>query len=135
MPTEKSSILSTVDLGYMHKTFLLQFPLVIPDLHICVSCLCSTLLAADTLLYSYFNVLLHIIKYVLGPLTECGDLDLGGHLLVVGVDALAVVLAGVLLPQVLDEQHDGGVARLLLRVDSAKIFRERRQLVFHICFC
>lgn len=46
-------------------------------------------------------------------------MDLCVHLLVVCVDALAAVRAGVLLAQVLDEQHDGRVAGLLLRVDPA----------------
>ena len=44
-------------------------------------------------------------------------MDLGGHPLVVGVDALASVRARVLLAEVLDEQHDGRVAGLLLGVD------------------
>ena len=42
------------------------------------------------------------------------------HLLIVCVDALAAVHSGVLLAEVLDEQHDGGVARLLLGVDPGK---------------
>ena len=52
-----------------------------------------------------------------GQLTESRDVDLGGHPLVVGVDALASVRARVLLATVLDEKHDGRVARLLLGVD------------------
>ena len=42
------------------------------------------------------------------------------HLLVVGVDSPAHVLAGVFLPQVLDEEHDGRVAGLLLGVNPTK---------------
>ena len=42
----------------------------------------------------------------------------GGHeLLVVGVDAFAGVRAGILLSQVLDEEHDCRITGLLFGVD------------------
>ena len=59
----------------------------------------------------------------LSQLTERLDADFRRHLLVVGVDALAPVVAAVLLPQALDEEHHGSVAGLLLSVDPEMYFR------------
>lgn len=53
-------------------------------------------------------------------LTKSADLNRGKHLLIVGIDALALVVARVFLSQVLDEEHDGRISRLLFSVDSEK---------------
>jgi hypothetical protein len=66
------------------------------------------------------NFVLLTELYPTGFLTEGGDLNSCNQLLVIGVDAFAGVGAGVLLPQVFDEEHDGSVTRLLLRVNPAQ---------------
>ena len=55
------------------------------------------------------------------------DLHLSHHLLVIGVDARAFVRAGVFFSEILDEEHNGGIARLLLRVNPKQRLSSSKQ--------